>query len=276
MEVSTSQRTSDRMSLKEASGWFAAGNSFRCAMRCLSDGAFKLFTHVCLEADRYTGCYEATQTDLAQTLGKSRRIIGAYISELETKKVCMVRSGRNQFRHTVFEIREDYWPYKRLSCPSVKNPVEMSIVSNTHTTSCATSPPIVTVAAAQKNRIDMDRYVRVIRRIFLTLGCTHGIFRPADEEIARDFYDRKVLLSEVLDALVLGAVRKLAAWLNGRKSGAITSLKYFDPIVEEVAETDFPEGYRWYLRWKLKGFRKQWSEQQMPRTVKAKALGSPD
>ena len=30
----------------------------------LSDGAFKLFAYVSLEADRRTGRYEATQTDL--------------------------------------------------------------------------------------------------------------------------------------------------------------------------------------------------------------------
>jgi hypothetical protein len=36
--------------LKESSGWFVAGASFQRALRTLSDGAFKLFTYLCLEA----------------------------------------------------------------------------------------------------------------------------------------------------------------------------------------------------------------------------------
>ena len=57
--------------LKEASGWFAAGDSFRRAVTALSDGAFKLFAYICLEADRRTGRLLMTQTELAQALGKS-------------------------------------------------------------------------------------------------------------------------------------------------------------------------------------------------------------
>ena len=39
---------SERMSLKETTGWFAAGNAFRKALGLLSDGAFRLFAHICL------------------------------------------------------------------------------------------------------------------------------------------------------------------------------------------------------------------------------------
>jgi len=42
----------ERLSLKESSGWFAAGASFRRALTVLSDGAFRLFALICLEADR--------------------------------------------------------------------------------------------------------------------------------------------------------------------------------------------------------------------------------
>ena len=58
--------------LKASSGWFAAGDSFKHALTMLSDGAFKLFAYVSLEADRATGRYEVTQTELARALGKSR------------------------------------------------------------------------------------------------------------------------------------------------------------------------------------------------------------
>ena len=65
-------RRPDNSWLKEPSGWFAAGASFRGALRTLSDGAFKLFAHLCLEADRRTGCYEAVQAELARAIGKEQ------------------------------------------------------------------------------------------------------------------------------------------------------------------------------------------------------------
>jgi len=68
----------NRSKLKLASGWFAAGVSFQRALNMLSDGAFKLFAYLSLQADRGTGCHQATQTELARVLGKSRRIIGTY------------------------------------------------------------------------------------------------------------------------------------------------------------------------------------------------------
>jgi hypothetical protein len=39
----------------------------------LSDGAFKLYIHLCLTAERSTGLVQADHADLAEALGKSRR-----------------------------------------------------------------------------------------------------------------------------------------------------------------------------------------------------------
>jgi hypothetical protein len=41
--------------LKQERGWFAAGADFRRALGLLSDGAFRLFAWLCLEASRETG-----------------------------------------------------------------------------------------------------------------------------------------------------------------------------------------------------------------------------
>src|SRR5438552_1488576 len=100
----TLPRSNERSSLKQSTGWFAAGDSFRQALTLLSDGAFKLFTYICLKADRQTACFQATQKDLAMVLGKSRRILGSYVRELKEKKVCDVHVGTNQFFSTTFEI----------------------------------------------------------------------------------------------------------------------------------------------------------------------------
>jgi hypothetical protein len=99
--------------LKEPTGWFAAGRSFRQALTILSDGSFKLFAYLCLEADRRTGRFETTQRELAQALGKSKRAIGTYVRELDKQGICRTRPGRNQFAPAVFEITETYWPYQK-------------------------------------------------------------------------------------------------------------------------------------------------------------------
>ena len=44
-----------RLVLKQPTGWFAAGREVAQALALLSDGAFKLYIHLCLEADRHTG-----------------------------------------------------------------------------------------------------------------------------------------------------------------------------------------------------------------------------
>src|SRR6266487_4682459 len=74
----------------QPAGWFAAGDGFRKALMLLSDGAFRLFSFLCLEADRHTGQHQATQKELAGALGKSKRIIGNYVAELQAKGICDV------------------------------------------------------------------------------------------------------------------------------------------------------------------------------------------
>ena len=199
------------------------------------------------EADRGTGRHQATQGELARTLGKSRRIIGTYLAELEKEGVCKVRTGRNQFVRTVFEVCEDYWPYVR-NGPTPVEPAARS--SNDRSTADA--------EVSTSSEAERDRYVEAVRRTFLALGCTRGTFRPADETMAGVFHDRQVPLSVVQDALALGALRKLSAWLDGKKDGEVVSLRYFRQVVAEVAEKPFHPDYSRYLREKLAKFQTEW------------------
>ena len=41
-----------RFPLKRPTGWFAAGREVACALQLLSDGTFKLFVWLCLNAER--------------------------------------------------------------------------------------------------------------------------------------------------------------------------------------------------------------------------------
>jgi len=217
--------------LKESSGWFAAGASFRRALGTLSDGGFKLFAHLCLQADRHTGRYEAIQAELAGAIGKSRRIVAKYIEELKRKEVCTVRRGRNQYARTCFEIRDEYWPYRRGQDVEGAN-------GQVHNT-----------------------YVEAIKSSFVALGCTTGKFSIQDAQFAQGLQQRGVPVETAQDALLMGAVRKYVSWLNGGSPQPIGSLAYFTAVISEIQERPFPAGYSEYLRRKVVQLTKAWAQE---------------
>jgi hypothetical protein len=245
--------------LKQTSGWFAAGDGFEHATHILSNGAFKLFVYLCLRADRRTGRYETTQNQLAYSLKMSRRIIGTYAAEVQAKRVCIVQMGKNQFARTVFEICDDYWPYKRNELNSPVSAESSLLPTNIDQERSGTDPVTDGPPGGNDNQTE-SRYIEAVRQAFISVGCTRGVFRSSDEGIARSFYGRGFPLSLVKDALVLGAVRKYASWFNGSSHEMIASLRYFEPLVEELKDTPFPPGYQEYLLRKLKELRKEWLE----------------
>jgi hypothetical protein len=230
MSIGTQAIRKNGSKLKVSSGWFVADASFQRALIILSDGAFKLFAYVSLGADRGTGRYEATQKDLAQVLGRSRRIIGKYFAELEQKGICNISSGRNQYSRNIFEIRDDYWPYHRPQ------------------------------SIEQADRKEEDAYVAAARDSFLETGCTRGKFGVGDAKIARILRARGVSLEQLQDVLILGACRKFVSWLNGGPPEPVASLAYFEPLISEIQTQPFPPGYRECLQLKVKQLAKTWSE----------------
>jgi len=218
----------ERLDLKEPTGWFAAGDAFRKALVLLSDGAFRLFAHICLEADRRTGRFRATHRELAAALSKSKRAIGSYVAELENAGVCSVQTGRNQFSTTVFEITDSYWPYHRAA-------------------RCSES-------AGQK------AYVESVRQCFLALGCGSGKFGAAEAAAAINMQRRGIPLTVIEQAILMGACRKYTSWLQGRALEPIRSLAFFEPLIAEVQEKPLPPGYSAYLRKKVKQLGEAWIE----------------
>ena len=223
----------DRFQLKQSAGWFAAGDSFQTALSVLSDGAFKLFAYLCLEAERPTGRFQATHRELALALGKSKRIIGRYVTELQQKKTCNVYCGKNQFAPTVYQIADSYWPYQRAE---------------------SGAPP-----PAQTD------YVESVRDGFLALGCTSGKFGAADIQVAKGLHRRAIPLSVVQDALLLGACRKLLSLENATSTEPIGSLQYFGALIEEVSQQPLADDYRQYLRDKNQQLAESWSRKLQPR-----------
>ncbi len=228
MTNQSSSPRDERLSLKEPAGWFAAGSAFRSAMALLSDGAFKLFAYICLEADRRTGCFRATHGQLATALGKSKRAIGTYAAELRAGSICRVKPGTNQFECTTFEVCDAYWPYHRVT-QKIESP-------------------------------EQDAYVESVRECFLALSCTKGKFGAADVATARDLQKRGIPLAVIEEAMLMGACRKYMSWFEGRALEPIQSLAYFKQLIAEVQESPFPPGYSGYLRKKVKQFAESWNE----------------
>src|SRR6266446_5324121 len=216
------------LSLKESSGWFAAGSSFRRALTMLSDGAFRLFALICLEADRQTCCFQVSYTELAKALGKSKRAIGCYVAELETAAVCQITAARNQHGRTEFQVRDEFWPYRRI---------------------VHAQPPV---------DAELEQYIDSVRECCLSLGDIQVGFRASDVSVAKEFYERRIPLGVIQDAMLLGACRKYESWLNGKPTQPIRTLRYFEEIITEVRKQPFPAGYSNHLRRTLKRYATAW------------------
>lgn len=213
--------------IKQPKGWIAAGDGFRRASRLLSDGAFKLFVHLALEANSRTGCVRAAYKDLAADLKKSKRAIGTYSAELSEKEVCKIRPGENQYCKTDFEICDSYWPYER---------------------------------DAHSEPYEPYSYVAAVQKAYLSLGCTKAKFGAGDASKAQQYERKGVPLEVVQDAMLVGACRKFSSWLEGGNSEPIGSLAYFESLVAQTQQKPFPPGYTGYLRAKLLKLAEAWDE----------------
>lgn len=61
-------------------------------------------------------------------------------------------------------------------------------------------------------------------------------------------------------AILMGCGRKYVSWLNGAPRVPIGSLRYFEPILEEVQAQPAPAEYWDYLRFRLERMEKTWLE----------------
>jgi len=219
--------SSPRLILKQPTGWFAAGREFAQAITLLSDGAFKLYVHACLMANRHTGRLSATVDELARALTRAPTAVAMNLDELEERAVCrVVRNGGSQL---VVEIRDRFWPYQRQQTPG-----------------CSPEPEA--------------EFVRKVRDLFLVSACVQASFSAADEKIAASLHRRGVSLEQITRAILLGCARKYVAMLNAGNRTPITSLQYFSDIIEEVCESAIPESYWEPLRTKVARMEQQWQQ----------------
>jgi hypothetical protein len=202
-----------------SSGWFAAGKMMALALQPLSDGAFKLFVHLCLEASRETGSLEIQQSGLARQLGKSRRSIGLYLAELEQNGFCSIEDGRNQHSAGKLTIADAYWPYQRSQ------------------TECSSNPE--------------QAFVEEVKRLFLGSVPGAASFTAADHRLACRWFNQQIPLPLLEKAFLLGSARKQVTRINRKDDTPIRSLHYFQPLLEEARQLEVGESYWNHLRRQL-------------------------
>ncbi len=203
------------LTLKRPCGFFAAGREIEQALALLSDGAFKLFVHVCLHADRRSGRLRFRHGDLARRLGKSPRSITSYLRELQLKSVCHVQAAPNQHRMGSIEIADRFWPYHKQTAETTSN--------------------------------DQAYYVEQVRKLFLSRSCVQATFGPADERLAAEWRQRNVSFEHIQRAYLLSCARKYVALLNHPAAPLISSMRYFTRLLAEVAELPVSDRYWWRL-----------------------------
>src|SRR5271156_2589461 len=99
--------TGSQLRLKQPTGWFAAGREVAQALSLLSDGAFKLFMWICLNADRGLGAIRIEPDEIARVLGKKEAEIRANLRDLFQAEIGQPTPDG------AIQIADRYWPYDR-------------------------------------------------------------------------------------------------------------------------------------------------------------------
>lgn len=214
-----------RLILKQPTGWFAAGREFARAMTLISDGAFKLYVHVCLSANRHTGRMVTSRNELARAVKQSPERVATALVELEDRGVCAVAGNGNA--NLALEISDRFWPYQKQPDPGCTRGAETEFVGK-------------------------------VRALFLAPACVQASFSPADEKIAVQLHRRGVQLEQMARAILLGSARKYVSMINAGAQAPITSLQYFADVIDEVIRSPIPESYWEPLRVKVTRMEKQW------------------
>jgi hypothetical protein len=220
------------LTLKHEKGWFAAGVEVENALKTLTDGAFKLFVHLCLVAPRETGVLETSQSELARTLHKSTGTIRKYLQEMQEQGLCRLSGFLPvPYCRGRIEITDQFWPYHR-----------NSTASPTHTVG--------------------DESLDQVRRLLEERSCVAVSFSTADQILARKWLEDGVSIERIEQAILLGCARKYVAWRNHHDSTPIRSLHYFEPVLEEIDRLEVSTDYWKYVRSRMRRVERLWEQSQ--------------
>jgi hypothetical protein len=99
--------------------------------------------------------------------------------------------------------------------------------------------------------IDQRDYVRRLLEAYRATPGASGAVRRPDRVLAAQLYERGVPIEAVQNAFILAAARRLIRPAGAAPLGAIRSLAYFTPVIEEVLQLQVGPEYFQYLRHKL-------------------------
>jgi len=105
--------------------------------------------------------------------------------------------------------------------------------------------------AVDQNPANQDEYVRQVLDAYRKTPGTTGTVRRPDRLLAAQLHQRGVPLAVVENALVLAAARRLIRPTAAAPLGAIRSLAYFLPVIDEVLHLPVNPDYFRYLRHKI-------------------------
>jgi hypothetical protein len=211
--------TASRLQLKQPTGWFAAGREVAQALSLLSDGAFKLFMWICLNADRGLGAIQIEADNIARVLGQSEEEIRANLQDLFLTEIGQPTADG------AIRIADRFWPYER--------------------------------APIGDQGEKLATYISQLKRAFLERRCVRSTFTAADEKIAIELYHAGVSIRDVEHAILLGSLRKYVALINNGRGTPITSLRYFAAIFAEVNQ-DISPGYWAHVERRVRDAERQW------------------
>jgi hypothetical protein len=97
-----------------------------------------------------------------------------------------------------------------------------------------------------------QEYVHQVLEAFCKTPGTMGTVRRPDRVLAAQLYQRGVPLEVIENAFVLAAARRMIRPAGAPALGAIRSLAYFLPVIEEVLDLHAAPNYFQYLRRKVK------------------------
>jgi hypothetical protein len=255
------------MTLKDPTGWFAAGPRMLQALLLLSDGAFKLFAYLSLTAGRSTGRVQVTQVELARALGKSRNSINAYLDELTQQGLCLIKPSPNQHQPGEIEIADAFWPYHKVADNKLsRSPDADGLIDrdNGMGSGSSNSP-----ACPIPRPVAETEFVEQVRKCLLQYSIFYSSFGTADRKLAADLFRNGISFDQLERGLLLGLSRKYVSSLNSTVLSPIYSLAYFLPCLDEVSQTPASDQYWEYLRRRLKDFDGAWRDgRQPPRIAK--------
>jgi hypothetical protein len=99
--------------------------------------------------------------------------------------------------------------------------------------------------------LGQEEYIRQVLEAYRNTPGTTGTVRRADRLLAAQLYRRGLSAEVIENALLLAATRRLTRPDDAPPLGAIRSLAYFLPVIEEVLQLRIGPDYFQYLRHKI-------------------------